>query len=1309
MKEILITSSVLIAALLLLRRVFRKSISRRTQYALWGLVLLRLLVPVSLPALEHNVLTAAEPLVQDIEALYITPHQITYDTPSGDKVYGPPNTPAVAVGPATPDNKLTFSVEDAFHTPVEATTLYQRQIVLEDLLRPVWYGGMALMAVWFLLSNLLFRQKLRRSRTPYPVEGCIRRVYLVEEGLPSPCLFGLFRPAVYLTPAAVSSPESLRHVLAHEETHARHLDPLWSLLRAACLAVYWFDPLVWAAAAASKNDCELACDEGAILRLGEAERIPYGRTLLSLIPVRRGPSNPLLSATTMTAGKKQLKDRVSRIAESRRTVGIALFAVLAIAAAVCAATFTGAASQAPEDGGSPAGSVSRADGPLTGDELRYFNVNFFNGSDVYGNAAFNIRNQFLALSYERPEDIDLFTLFYQGTGLPAAGVSGPERQALAEAMGFEPDTDISKIPTADMEKVLLENTGLTLDETGREGLENFTYLPEYDAYYNVHGDTTYFGSVEITAGEREENLVRLYYQDYWSGGIHGSWRRVTLRELENGGCHFVSNLPCEKPAVPTVYPAGEPWRTIPLTDLPDHSMPVIRTERHSMDCAQRGGGHIVDGGYTTGSTAQFSFRPYRSTDGNFYAAIIRDEAAGRNGPIVWEADVFLTMSPINSLEWGETTIDIRYMGDISLRHIYEISYLDREGDYPVSVYDYYYFQNDGTPVLLHRARSYDNRFFDLNGDGIDELVLIGQNGAQILFEDPDSPGTLHLADVGQLLSDAWPELSYWDYAELDTFDRCLRVRGSADMPEWGGDAHADFQRYVYFTPENLLVYTNLTDTADHMAVNISGSLPQQVRTDALALAESAYAQVRSGEEQQNARYDDWRVSSLSLTGAYTDLPVEGTLEVYGVGWQLHAGNPAGVGLAGGMYIQEDGWMGGYYLEGSPYLVYLLREDGSREKVESLLTYGYAENSQSYRADLCRSAVQSGLVSAADLDGRDLFHMFYKSPTVFLNELDSTPPRAQRDVFEKILTYADVCPAEDAGLLDDVMDSLSWNLTGLTEEGRAAYGRLLEQPESGGFFRALMDELLAEDTVLLELDTDGGEGGGMYEVSVSNGSGPYIARNIRSDFHWSRVDADWPGQGRSLRICNLRGDCVLEFWEDSGLVRCSRRDQTTFYRTEPAEPENILVNDIFDCVRIWFDEAEYDTLSESIVVPDRGQSHLEIAQEWSERTTAVNLHLTPGSMYACTFVRTTADVENWTDMPESSYPPHTEGKDRFCFSYTRAFVPENERSLHYQMAGNTGGYTGSDLDVPEGAYENFQVGYLYLADDGWRCDGTGTGP
>ena len=68
MKEILITSTALILALLLIRRVFRGVLSRRFQYALWALVLVRLLTPVSLPPLDISVLTMAEPARETISA-----------------------------------------------------------------------------------------------------------------------------------------------------------------------------------------------------------------------------------------------------------------------------------------------------------------------------------------------------------------------------------------------------------------------------------------------------------------------------------------------------------------------------------------------------------------------------------------------------------------------------------------------------------------------------------------------------------------------------------------------------------------------------------------------------------------------------------------------------------------------------------------------------------------------------------------------------------------------------------------------------------------------------------------------------------------------------------------------------------------------------------------------------------------------------------------------------------------------------------------------------------------------------------------
>ena len=111
MKEILLTSSVLILALLLLRLLFRKAISRRVQYALWGLVALRLLVPVSLPAMEHNVLTAAEPVTARITApaLYVTPYRETIVSAPPGVFQTPAPYQSFRVDTATEDSTVTFT------------------------------------------------------------------------------------------------------------------------------------------------------------------------------------------------------------------------------------------------------------------------------------------------------------------------------------------------------------------------------------------------------------------------------------------------------------------------------------------------------------------------------------------------------------------------------------------------------------------------------------------------------------------------------------------------------------------------------------------------------------------------------------------------------------------------------------------------------------------------------------------------------------------------------------------------------------------------------------------------------------------------------------------------------------------------------------------------------------------------------------------------------------------------------------------------------------------------------------------------
>lgn len=162
-------------------------------------------------------------------------------------------------------------------------------------------------------------------------------VYVVP-GLSSPCLFGLRRPNIYLSPEVAQDETSLRHALAHEYTHFRHRDHIWSALRCLVLVLHWYNPLVWAAAYLSRQDGELACDEGAIRRLGEDERIPYGRTLVSLV-ARQGPrpKDVLTCSTTMAQGSRGIRQRVIRLVKRPHTVKTALFlavSVLALSAVV---------------------------------------------------------------------------------------------------------------------------------------------------------------------------------------------------------------------------------------------------------------------------------------------------------------------------------------------------------------------------------------------------------------------------------------------------------------------------------------------------------------------------------------------------------------------------------------------------------------------------------------------------------------------------------------------------------------------------------------------------------------------------------------------------------------------------------------------------------------------------------------------------------------------------------------------------------------------------------------------------------------
>lgn len=1263
MREILLTSSVLILALLALRRVFRRTVSRRVQYALWGLVLLRLLIPVSLPAAGFSLLTAAEPAVKNLQTVYAMPDREMIVVPEdAGPDYPYETSPDAVLGPPAPDNTQTFT--DRYGT-VHATQ-YQRQFTLSDLLAPVWYGGMLAMACWLLCSNLSFWRKLRRHRLPFEIEGCRYPVYLVPEGLPSPCLFGLFRPAVYLTPAAVTSPERLRHVLAHEETHGRHLDPLWSLLRGICLTVYWFDPLVWWAALASRTDCELACDEGALRRLGADQRIPYGQTLLSLVPVRKTPVNPLLSATTMTAGKKQLKDRITRIAENRKTWGIALFAVVSLTALVCAVTFTGAKSPEPA--------------PLSEEEVAWFNEEFFNGN------GFNMRNQFLTVDYERPENIQLFAVFFNGTGTPAA-VTEEERQAVVEYLEeteheFQsPDDELMKITRDEMNKCLLENINLYLEDTEKMCIEYFTYLEEYDAYYHFHnienyrGNTEIFSSeqkVNIVSGEQDGDLIRLYY--YKENRRAEGWNCVTLRQIGDN-YYFVSNQPWD---APPVYPDAAV--SIPLDSLQPKDLQPVELLTGPFDNLRYLSG--VDWEQTVNNILD----PYClmfMTDGKQIYAGVQNK--------------LLSSLPQPFLRLFSEDYECSYFEDILGYDGFVIDYTNSDNR-PVT--DYYFLTKDGEPVLLARCGQ-DAQLIDLDGDGERELVSCPASGAQIVLRRDKE---IYEVNVKSLIESIWPEAESISFDGWDPINRCLGLSASAPYYTSDGTAQLDGVRRVvyralFYDGADLLLTEDPRSPAEDMGHMMGRyDAPAEVIDAARNLAESEF------NRRQSEGFDDWRGSTLA--GPFEEITGGKRFEIWQMDYELHIPSPEV--LSGSAHLSEPTWT---VPRRPSYLIFQTDREGNRTLFTTFLESDSAPGTTSFQTSLLKGLTDVGDVELINLDSQELYQLFLLRPDQMMESVGTLLDDVRRDIILERLSVMLTVYQDDWQEVQTYMKGAQ-----LTRGGPEAWELLKTMVEANADGPKTPVEALEwmskEKTISMTLLAP--EGGGQYNANPKTGNGPNRVHAFPNSFDWQFVTETYVRSSpMTLTLTSQNGDYSLHFYEGSNLVLLRTDAQDKWFAAMPKDdPNDVFYQDVFQFMRVWYDEAEYSGLTADIRVPDVGQSQEAIAKAWADAYEGAKTMATPGSKIACTFVRN-EDISfpDWLDefSPEELdhfYPAHTAGHERFGFQYRTVFVPENDRARSFLMAGNTGGYEGDD--APEGALEYTHCGYMYKTGDYWRCDEIGTG-
>lgn len=125
-------------------------------------------------------------------------------------------------------------------------------------------------------------------------------------------------------------------VLRHELTHLRRGDAWWNLLGECTLVLLWFHPLAWFALSRFHLDQELACDES-VLRASPQHELCYARTLMHSSGVDAQP------AMIPWLAEPQLKERLTMISRPpcsawRRRLGYVALTALFASSAVVAQT-----------------------------------------------------------------------------------------------------------------------------------------------------------------------------------------------------------------------------------------------------------------------------------------------------------------------------------------------------------------------------------------------------------------------------------------------------------------------------------------------------------------------------------------------------------------------------------------------------------------------------------------------------------------------------------------------------------------------------------------------------------------------------------------------------------------------------------------------------------------------------------------------------------------------------------------------------------------------------------------------------------
>jgi beta-lactamase regulating signal transducer with metallopeptidase domain len=282
-----------VACVVIAARVLLRKAPKIFSYALWSVVLFRLISPFSFDSgfSFMNWLGSSNRYI---------PLNI-----------GNMQQPAVDVGIDSVSRIINRSLPAA--APVASANPVG---ILLELAAYVWLAGIVLLMVYGVVSYIKIKRRIRHAVL---VKGNVFETDRISTAF----VIGIVQPKIYV-PVHLTSEETA-FVITHELCHIRRRDHLIKPIAFLGLVLHWFNPLMWFSYALMVKDMELSCDENVIRDANLDLRKSYSTTLLSLSSKQSGLLSPL------AFGESHVKSRIRNVVNFRRpSFGISAVAVIAV-------------------------------------------------------------------------------------------------------------------------------------------------------------------------------------------------------------------------------------------------------------------------------------------------------------------------------------------------------------------------------------------------------------------------------------------------------------------------------------------------------------------------------------------------------------------------------------------------------------------------------------------------------------------------------------------------------------------------------------------------------------------------------------------------------------------------------------------------------------------------------------------------------------------------------------------------------------------------------------------------------------------